>query len=185
MDKLIAILFGSPVHTLLIVAGLFFLLLAIVSKVGNTITVSPGRQKAAVLIGSILLGLGLFLQFQDSFSPPPPSPQGVVANYIHLIDSQQFTEAKKLYPNLNIEAATSWMKSENNPERAIHSINLVDFLDEDISTSTASLAAKIRYCREDGSGTDEEKIFLLEQTENQWIIQSANQPRSVKMIRCF
>ncbi len=185
MGKLIAILIASPVHSLLIVAGLFFLLLAIVSKLGNTITVSPERQKTAIIIGTILLVLGLFLQFQGSFSPPPPSPKEVLSNYLNLLNKNEFESAKKLRPTMNIEATSRWMKAKNRPEQPITSINLVDFLAEDISPTSASLTVKIRYCRKDGSGTDEEKIILFKTVDKQWIIQNENQPRSVKTIKCF
>ena len=167
MDKILALLIDSPVHTLFLLAGLFFLLLAIVSKLGNVITVPPKRQKIASIIGAILLVLGLFLHGKEFFLAPSSSPKEV------------------LHPAMNIEVIARWMKAENRTEAPITSINLVDFLAEDISETSASLTAKIRYCRKDGRGTDEEKIILLKKVENNWIIQNENQPRSVKMIKCF
>jgi hypothetical protein len=77
------------------------------------------------------------------------------------------------------------MESASKPEQAIKSINVVEFLTQEVSAGSASVAAKIRYCRVDGSGTDEEKIFLLKQADKRWIVYSANQPKSVKPIRCF
>ncbi|WP_446007740.1 hypothetical protein [Candidatus Electrothrix sp.] len=185
MDKLVAVLIGSPVHSLLIVAGLFFLLLAIVSKLGNVITVPPKRQKIAVVIGAILLLLGLSLHLKGFFLSPPSSPKDVVVDYLTYLNKEQFAEAKKLHPAMNIKATARWMKAENRPEQPITSINLVEFLAEDISETSASLTVKMRYCREDGSGTDEEKVIFLKMVDRHWIIQNENHPRSVKMIRCF
>lgn len=185
MDKLVAVLIGSPVHSLLIVAGIFFLLLAIVSKLGNIITVPPKRQKIAIGIGAILLALGLFLNLKGFFFTPSASPKEVLVNYLTFLNKGQFTEAQKLHPAMNIEATARWMKAENRPEQPITSINLVDFLDEDIAETSASLTVKIRYCRKNGKGTDEEKSILFQKVDNNWLIQNENQPRSVKMIRCF
>lgn len=185
MNAIINALFNSPLQTLMVVAGLFFLLLAIVSQVGGTITVSPERQKISVVIGAVLLVLGLFLQFKDALFTAPSSPQEIVAEYIQFIDSRQLDKAKELHPSLNIEAISRWMQSASKPEKSIKSVSLVEFLAQEASASSASVTAKIRYCRTDGSGTDEEKIFFLKQTDGKWLVQSANQPRSVKMIRCF
>ena len=185
MDAIVNAVFNSPLQTLMVVAGLFFLLLSIVSKVGGTITVSPRRQKISIVIGSVLLALGLFLNFKDALFAAPCSPQEIVTEYLHLLDSRQLDKAKELHPSLNVEAVSRWMESVSKPEQAIKSVSLVEFLAQDVSTSSASITAKIRYCRIDGSGTDEEKIFLLKQTDRKWLVQNVNQPRSVKMIRCF
>jgi len=185
MDAIIAAIFNAPLPSLMVVAGLFFLLLTIVSQVGGTITVSPERQKISVVIGAVLLVLGLFLQFKDALFAAPSSPQETVAEYIHLIDSRQLDKAKELHPSLNVESVSRWMESASKPNQAIKSVSLVEFLAQEASASSASVTAKIRYCRTDGSGTDEEKIFLLKQTDKRWIVHNANQPKSVKQIRCF
>jgi hypothetical protein len=185
MDAILAAVFNAPLPSLMVVAGLFFLLLSIVSKVGGAITVSPRRQKISVVIGAVLLVLGLFLHFKDVLFAASSSPQETVAEYIHLIDSKQLDKAKKLHPSLKIEAVSRWMESASKPDQAIQSVNLVEFLAQEVSASSASVTAKIRYCRMDGSGTDEEKIFFLKQTDERWLVQSANQPKSVKQIRCF
>lgn len=126
-----------------------------------------------------------FLHFKDALFAAPSSPQETVAEYIDLIGSRQLDKAKVLHPSLNAEAVSRWMESASKPEKAIQSVNLVEFLAQEVSAGHASVTARIRYCRMDGSGTDEEKVFLLKQADKRWLIQSANQPRSVKMIRCF
>ena len=185
MNAIIAAVFNAPLPSLMVVAGLFFLLLAIVSQIGGTITVEPKQQKLAVGIGAILLVLGLFLHFKDAFFAAPASPQEVVAEYIQLMNSKQIDKAKELYPSQNTEAISRWMESASKPEQAIKSVNLVGFLAQEVSAGSASVTARIRYCRVDGSGTDEEKIFLLKQTDRKWLVHNVNQPKSVKMIRCF
>lgn len=185
MNAILAAVFNAPLPSLMVVAGLFFLLLAIVSQIGGAITVSPERQKISVVIGAVLLVLGLFLHFKDALFAAPASPQEIVAEYINFIDNKQLDKAKELHPNLDVESVSRWMESASKPEKAIKSINLVEFLVQEVSASSASITARIRYCRMDGSGTDEEKIFLLKQADKRWIVQSANQPKSVKQIKCF
>lgn len=185
MNAILDAVLNAPLPSLMVAAGLFFLLLAIVSQVGGTITVEPKRQKLAVGIGATLLLFGLFLHFKDAFFAAPASPQEVVAEYIQLLDSRQLDKAKKLCPSQNTEAMYRWMESASKPDQAIKSVNLVEFLAQEIAAGSASVTAKIRYCRADGSGTDEEKIFLLKQTDRKWLVHNVNQPKSVKMIRCF
>lgn len=52
----------TPLPTLLVVAGLFFLLLSVAGRLGAMIVVSPGRQAVAALIGAVLLASGIALQ---------------------------------------------------------------------------------------------------------------------------
>lgn len=185
MNAILAAVFNAPLPSLMVVAGLFFLLLAIVSQIGGAITVSPERQKISVVIGAVLLVLGLFLHFKDALFAAPSLPQEIVAEYINFIDNKQLDKAKELHPSLDVEAVSRWLESASKPEKAIQTVNLVEFLAQEVSASSASITARIRYCRMDGSGTDEEKIFLLKQADKRWIVQSANQPKSVKQIRCF
>jgi hypothetical protein len=185
MNAILAAVFNAPLPSLMVVAGLFFLLLAIVSQIGGAITVSPERQKISVVIGAVLLVLGLFLHFKDAFFAAPSLPQEIVAEYINFIDHKQLDKAKELHPSLDVEAVFRWLESASKPEKAIQSVSLVEFLAQEVSASSASVTARIRHCRVDGSGTDEEKVFLLKQADKRWIVQSANQPKSVKQIRCF
>jgi hypothetical protein len=185
MDAILTAVLNAPLPSLMVAAGLFFLLLSIVSQVGGAITVSPRRQKISVVIGAVLLVLGLFLHFKDALFAAPASPQEVVAEYIQLLNNKQLDKAKELYPGQNTEAISRWMESVSKPDQAIKSVNLVEFLAQEAASGSASVTAKIRYCRADGSGTDEEKIFLLKQSDRKWLVHNMNQPKSVKMIRCF
>lgn len=59
--EIIDALKNTPIPTILIFAGLFFILLAFVSKVGGVIEVQPAQQKWAAPIGLALLVFGLVL----------------------------------------------------------------------------------------------------------------------------
>ncbi|WP_017301307.1 hypothetical protein [Nodosilinea nodulosa] len=70
---------NTPIPTLLIFAGLFFILLAFVSKVGGFIEVQPAQQKWAAPIGIALLVFGLILALKAppepiKTEPTPPEP---------------------------------------------------------------------------------------------------------------
>jgi len=51
----------TPLPTLLVLAGLFFLLLSVAGRLGAMIVVSPRRQAVAALIGAVLLVSGVAL----------------------------------------------------------------------------------------------------------------------------
>jgi hypothetical protein len=77
-----------PLPTIFIVAGILFWVLAIAGSVAGKIMVEPSHQKAAGLVGSVFIGVGLVLCFllplsnqgsaaaSDSHSGLPPSNQG-------------------------------------------------------------------------------------------------------------
>jgi hypothetical protein len=80
MDDILKVLKDTPIPTILIWAGLFFLLLAFVSKVGGLIEVQPNQKLPAIVIGLFLLTLGLSLTLMPPiiFNSPPtsqPTPQ--------------------------------------------------------------------------------------------------------------
>ncbi len=61
MGEIINALANTPIPTVLIFAGLFFILLTFVSKVGGVLEVQPAQQKWSAPIGIALLVLGLIL----------------------------------------------------------------------------------------------------------------------------
>ncbi|PZV01889.1 MAG: hypothetical protein DCF32_15655 [Leptolyngbya sp.] len=75
---------NTPIPTILIFAGLFFILLAFVSKVGGVIEVQPAQQKWAAPIGLALLVFGLVLALNappatnSSDTEPSPSATSIV-----------------------------------------------------------------------------------------------------------
>lgn len=66
MDEAIKVIQDTPVPTMLIVAGLFFLLLGFVSKLGGIIEVSSEQKKLTIPIGLLVLTIGLVLYFSPS-----------------------------------------------------------------------------------------------------------------------
>ena len=69
MGEIIEAIKSSPVPTMLIIAGLFFLLLGFVSKIGGIIEVSPEQRIFAIPTGLFVLILGLVLNFSSVFEP--------------------------------------------------------------------------------------------------------------------
>jgi hypothetical protein len=65
LNEFFSTLAGTPLPTLLILAGLFFLLLSIVAKVGALVVVAPKKQVQAALLGLVLLGGGLALHWLE------------------------------------------------------------------------------------------------------------------------
>ncbi|MBW4469258.1 MAG: hypothetical protein KME45_03240 [Stenomitos rutilans HA7619-LM2] len=72
MKDIINALKDTPIPTLLVLAGLFFLILSFVSKLGGVIEVQPNQKRLTIPLGLILLILGLVLN-----STPTRSPSGI------------------------------------------------------------------------------------------------------------
>jgi hypothetical protein len=71
MDALIKLLTETSLSRFLIVAGILFLLLSVLGKLGAKIVVDPRKQKYAGIIGAILLFAGVVLNFISVSGPRP------------------------------------------------------------------------------------------------------------------
>ena len=76
MKEVITALKDTPIPTILVVAGIVFLLLAIAGQLAGRIVVAPERQRWAAVIGDGLLAIGVALyviaQWPTGPSPTPP-----------------------------------------------------------------------------------------------------------------
>lgn len=80
METLIQTILKIPLPTMLIVAGLFIIVLAFVSKIGGIVEVSPEQKRWTIPTGLLVLTIGLVLNFatnpQTATQPTtPPTPQ--------------------------------------------------------------------------------------------------------------
>lgn len=66
MKDLINVIFGTPTATLLVIAGLVFLLLAVVGNVAGKIEPGKYGRITSGIIGGILLAIGLSSHFHGS-----------------------------------------------------------------------------------------------------------------------
>jgi hypothetical protein len=75
METVVAALKNTPIPTILVVAGIAFLLLSIAGQLAGRITVPPERQRQATIIGGGLLAIGLALHIipllRSEVTPPP------------------------------------------------------------------------------------------------------------------
>src|SRR6266581_1140101 len=72
MNDFLSALSHTPLPTILVVAGIAFWILAIAGSVAGKITVEPGKQKTAGLVGTAFIVLGLIL----FFAPGPTNQDG-------------------------------------------------------------------------------------------------------------
>jgi uncharacterized protein YgiM (DUF1202 family) len=66
MGETIKAIQETPLPTILIIAGLFFLLLGFVNKLGGVIEVSSEQKRLTIPIGLLILTIGLVLSFSSS-----------------------------------------------------------------------------------------------------------------------
>jgi hypothetical protein len=82
LEMMISTLQKTPLPTILILAGIFFLILSVSGDIAGKIRVPQDRQKIAGIIGFILLLIGISLNIpaQNSNSPPPPEVKANTQN---------------------------------------------------------------------------------------------------------
>jgi hypothetical protein len=86
MESVFAALKDTPIPTILVIAGIAFLLLSIAGQLAGRIAVAPERQRWAAIIGGGLLAIGVALHVVPQLTsrsavipspqliPPPPEP---------------------------------------------------------------------------------------------------------------
>jgi hypothetical protein len=81
MESVMTALKDTPIPTILVIAGIAFLLLSIAGQLAGRIAVAPERQRWAAIIGGGLLAIGVTLhvvpQVRPTSPPPPPPPPPV------------------------------------------------------------------------------------------------------------
>jgi hypothetical protein len=63
MEEALSALKDTPIPTILVVAGIFFVLLSVATQLSGKISVEPTQRRAALLAGGLLIaiGVGLYL----------------------------------------------------------------------------------------------------------------------------
>jgi hypothetical protein len=74
MESVLAALKDMPIPTILVIAGIAFLLLSIAGQLAGRIAVAPERQRRAALIGGGLLAIGLALHIVPQLRLKATSP---------------------------------------------------------------------------------------------------------------
>jgi hypothetical protein len=83
MESVITALKDTPIPTILVIAGIVFLLLSIAGQLAGRIAVAPERQRWAAIIGGGLLAIGVALHVipqltspgTEGITPLPPTPR--------------------------------------------------------------------------------------------------------------
>jgi hypothetical protein len=83
MESVLAALKDTPIPTIMVVAGIVFLLLSIAGQLAGRITVPPEQRRQATIIGCLLVVVGVALHVVPPMlnrpklpeAPPPTTPQ--------------------------------------------------------------------------------------------------------------
>jgi hypothetical protein len=78
MEDVLSVLSDTPLPTILVVGGMFFLVLAFASQIGGKIQPKPERQRLSGICGAVLLVAGIALYFipRDSATGTEATPAG-------------------------------------------------------------------------------------------------------------
>lgn len=93
MEEFFVAIQKTPVPTLLIVAGLLFILLGFVTKIGGIIEVSPEQKQLTLPVGMSVLLIGLLLNFNPT---PEENP----------VTKKTFSEP--MYAGLRLDVCYEW-----------------------------------------------------------------------------
>ena len=75
MDTIMTALKDTPIPTILVVAGIVFLLLSIAGQLAGRIAVPPERQRQAAIVGCLLVVVGIALHVTPLLRSPSKSPE--------------------------------------------------------------------------------------------------------------
>lgn len=91
MDDLIRLVTEISLPRFLIVAGILFLLLSVLGKLGSKIVVDPRKQKYAGVIGTFLLFAGIVLYFIPLSGPRPDNRMPSRTASISIVETNDIT----------------------------------------------------------------------------------------------
>lgn len=77
MESVLAALKDTPIPTILVLAGIVFLLLSIAGQLAGRIAVAPERQRWAAVVGGVLLAAGIVLHVLPQARLTSPQTQGI------------------------------------------------------------------------------------------------------------
>src|SRR5262245_43480858 len=75
MESVVAALKDTPIPTILVIAGIVFLLLSIAGQLAGRITVPPEQRRQATIIGCLLVVVGVALHVVPPRLNPPKLPE--------------------------------------------------------------------------------------------------------------
>ncbi len=110
MDAVLNAIQKTPVSTILILAGLLFLLLGVVTKIGGIIEVSPEQKRWTLPLGLFILAIGLAFYFTSRSAEAPPTssnPAPATAAFTETADQLSFRSWQGTW-NLQYEYDGQW-----------------------------------------------------------------------------
>lgn len=138
MKDIAETLAGTPIPTILVIAGILFLLMSVAEKISGHLTIPETRKKQALILGLALLAVGvaLFVLQSTPNSPdavetttpsPPNSPDPDVSKTQSACDRQvaeledmdwaEMTEEQQKHLSVIGWVAESWTADEYSPSR--------------------------------------------------------------------
>jgi hypothetical protein len=112
------------------------------------------------------------------------SPVETVSAYLRAMTARDFKSAQRLMPSLDVADARDWLEGRST-KSPIRSASLVSAKQVESGSSRVTVQGRVRFCRNDGSGTDERKSYgLALNDEGAWEIRISYDPAEVTSIRC-
>ena len=115
MSDVISAIANTPIPTILIVAGIVFLLLAIADKIYGEIRVSASRRKQALIVGVILLLVGLLVQLAPIFISEKSTAFSTDTDW-RKSDKDGWVLNTRLKPSFNCEKYSLFSKANGLPQ---------------------------------------------------------------------
>lgn len=149
MDDIINAFAGTPIPTILVVAGILFLLLSVAEKVSGRLTIRESRKKQAMVLGAVLLSVGVFLSLPttnetaDDGGPKPesaelqPLPGDDIPDWDNVAWTKMKPEHRELWEKLGHTAET-WAGTAPDP-----ATENMDF--KDLSSDQQNAAKMLGY----------------------------------------
>jgi hypothetical protein len=174
MGDFIKTLKDTPIPTILVWAGLFFLLLPFVSKIGGVIEVQPNQKRSAIFIGLLLLTIGLTLNLTptilsssqptilSSSQPSIPSPIQFVRDYYTIVNAKELDKAwGMLTPEFQNQDKKSGYSGFSDWWKSVDQVQVQEISLLSQSNDTAKVDVQIAYVIGDNFKKERPQRFTL------------------------
>lgn len=194
MDNIINALKDTPLPTILVWAGLFFLLIAFVTKIGGIIEVAPDQKKFSIFIGLFLLIFGIvlslsnpskdvviekpqpFAQASDKIADPSvfskQTPEQFIRQYYSLVSEEKLDLTWSLISDNHKACANDSLKKYLDFYRKIEDVSVIDTKTLGNFNEKPILQVLLKVNKKDGNSAENwtDFQFVYSESRNTWLI---------------
>lgn len=175
MEPVLQQLRNTPIPVVLIWAGLIFLLVPFLTKIGGIIEIQQSQKRPAFVIGAALLALGMALNFLVTTpnivdNANLSEPERFLREYYELVNKKDYGSGWNLLTDDYKECSGDTFAKYTSFWDTIASVMVTRSEPKRLSGGNPVIRADLRYVRVDDRVIENTQLYELIKVNDQWMI---------------